>query len=110
MPILHFSLVKLFASAYYTLYFLNLGVALFWLYKDKMEFGNKDIVIFLILMGLVYFLSIHAQTMIYDIYIYFDFTDEAYYTDPLTAHILIFLHLFLFLWTKEKKNLYFKNY
>lgn len=95
IPMLHFGLVKLFASSYYPLYFLNIFILLLLLKKEELEIEGKKILFFLLSIVFIYFITWKFDEFIYDIYLFLNIDDKINSISYEVVISLIFLHLLI---------------
>jgi len=89
----NYALILLFASTSYILYFLNLSAFLYILRKQKYNF--LDIVVFLfIIITITLILNLATfKEFVYEIYIWLDVVDKVNYVNMEVLLILSFLHV-----------------
>ena len=95
LPFLHFMLIKLFASSYYFLYFINLSLAILFIINKKILVKKIENLLFLLNLPLIYFLYQYYESDIYHLYLNIDFIDKINYINPEISFILILMHTFI---------------
>ena len=100
----NYALILLFASTSYILYFLNLSAFLYILRKQKYNF--LDIVVFLfVITTITLILNLTTfKEFLYEIYIWLDVVDKVNYVNIEILFILSFLHVCLMLWNNLKSR------
>ena len=105
IPLLHFILVKLFASSYYLLYFFNLFIILSLVNYLKININFKAILYFIMIVFLIYSLVFFFDEFLYDIYILIDINDKINFISYQAQLSLLFLHTILFMFISMRFRL-----
>ncbi len=108
IPIILFGLIKLFASTTYLLYFVNLFVFLYLLYKSDNILTLQELVIFSLYLSGLYFIYLSTSELRYDIYLYFDITDRVNSIHSEIIYMLSFLHLLILFFMGYNKEKLFR--
>jgi len=93
LPLLHLILIKLFASSYYFLYFINLTLAILFLVNKKIILTKIKNALFLLNISLLYFFYQYYESHIYQLYLDIGFTDKINYINPEIGLILTLVHI-----------------
>jgi len=104
IPILFFSLIKIFASSNYIFYFIDLIGYFFTLYLSKNILNYIEIFLFSLYLFLLSFFYLFLEEQRYDIYTYFNIVDKIYFIDNITLFTLLLLQL-LVLFVSSKPTL-----
>jgi len=104
IPILFFSLIKIFASSNYIFYFIDLIGCFFTLYLSKNILNYIEIFLFSLYLFLLSFFYLFLEEQRYDIYTYFNIVDKIYFIDNITLFTLLLLQL-LVLFVSSKPTL-----
>ncbi len=107
---IHYTLLLLFASNSFILYFLLLCITVTFIFIEALFLKKDEIFICMAVVGtLVAFWYIKAEESIYDLYIWLDVTDEIHYLNSEVIVILSFVHvaIIVFIINKKKKISYF---
>ena len=91
----HSILVELFASTYYTLYFLILAITIYFLNQNKLFFSNKILLLLVVYMAVIYFIFKLFEDTFYDLYIDMEMTFELSYISYEVCSALTVIHIFI---------------
>ena len=109
LPMLFFILIKIFASAYYLLYFLALGASVCYTLHYKFLYPLKKLLLYSLYLGLLYTLFVNFEYLLYEIYIELNFNDSVYFISNEVMGMLMYEHLFILLILGYNKGKLFRN-
>ena len=100
---LHIILLNLFASGFYTLYFIFLIIASYSLYKYKDYFSYIIFSLLLFLLLVLINLDVYDEYL-FEIYLYFDWVKSSIFINGEVMYVLIALHLIVLINLKKFEN------
>ena len=95
LPLIHFWLLELFASASYIFYFLSLFLLTLFLYKNQNYLLNTKLFYYAVYWAFIYLLALYLQDDLYDVYIDYDLSFTIAYIPLFIAIILSVMHIFI---------------
>ncbi len=101
--ILHIGLLYLFAYGFYLLYFLNLFVDAYLLYRYYNHFSIMLFFIFLALVFSIINIDIYDE-YVFEFFLYLDAVDRSIYINSEVMYVLVVLHLLLLANLKKFEN------
>jgi len=90
LPLILLSLTKLFASSFYSLYFLNLMLFLLYYYKNRTFENIKEIVIYTLYLFSLFSLLVYYEDFIYEMSLDFNITDKI---NSISVEVIYFLNI-----------------
>ena len=108
--LIHCSLILIFSSENFTLYFLFLSILIYYIYKETSALTRQKVFIYLAITSTLIFSYIYLENFIYDVYVYIDIVDKANNISNHILLLLILLHsiILTYLYIKKKKIQKFK--
>ena len=103
LPLASIALVVFFTVMAYKLYFLNLILILYFLYKEGFSFNNQKIIYLIFFSTIFYFLYLGLEDFRYELYIYSAINDTVHYYNVLIVCFLTIFHIFLAYFINFKK-------
>jgi hypothetical protein len=109
IPLMFFALLKLFASAFYLLYFFNLLFLYSFLYIYNYLLSLKELVLFTLYMIFTYGMYDYLDEDIYALYISSGLDDKVDHIFDEVALFLLLLHIFIFMILGYNKQKLFRK-
>ena len=107
LPVLSLALILLFASSFYILYFTNLLLILYSLYKSENIMTLRELFIFINYMIFLSLVYKYFEELRYKFYLDINIVDTIYYIDLTTIYLLTSLHIIiLFFMGYNREKLY----
>ena len=95
LVVILFVLVKLFASTLYILYFFNLFLFIYTLYKEKVFFYVRSYFLFIFNLLFIATIYIALDEMRYELYLWLNITDVVNSINTKVIYLLTSLHLII---------------
>ena len=102
---LHVELLAVFFFNFYTLYFLNLFIAMYMLKSKYSDFSLKIFFLFASMVLLLINLEIY-EDVIFELYLWLNILDEVPYINDEVMYALTFVHILLFINLKKFENIW----
>ena len=105
LAIVSLVLVEIFASSFYILYFINLFLVLYYLYKSQNIMTPFELSIFIVYMLFLRYLYNYFEEFRYELYLDLNIVDRLYGIDAASIYLLSSLHilvLFFMGYNREK--------
>ncbi len=94
-PLIHLSLVELFASTHYLVYFITLLFTLYFIYIKRLFLSNKMLLLSIVNLSGLYLIYRFFEDSFYDFYIDMDMKFELSYISYEICCILTAIHIFI---------------
>ncbi|DAB29869.1 MAG TPA: hypothetical protein CFH84_07425 [Sulfurimonas sp. UBA12504] len=109
MPMFFLALVKIFASTFYLLYFINLFFLFKYLEKSELLLSIKELFLWSVYMASIYLGYISLDAQIYAMYILQNIQDKVNHLFIDVVFILALLHILIFVILGYNKKILFRK-
>jgi hypothetical protein len=105
LPLIHYSLLKIFASGYYLIYFFDFFALMYILQTAKTGLSRIELYLFMLYIAVLYAAYFSLKENIYDMYIMIDINDKVNYISSEISYILSLIHILIFFFIEFKNKM-----
>ena len=95
LPFIHFTLLQVFASLHYPLYFFLLGLVVSIIYQDKSKMYFSRLLRLSFVYSFLFLIAHLLQDDVYDLYLWSNLQDRVNYISEDVVSLLTLFHLFI---------------